>query len=541
MFPLLYLMTIILTISLIGLLAAKVAESVNIPTTVPLILIGLLMRLIVDRLGFTELIDFANLFINSGILFIMLVSVLFLSGLETELGDLKRVAKLALMLGTVSVLLTVLFTGVLMYVGLPLLGMEIPFMIALFIGVMISPTDPASTFIVLERVRVRKYIKEVIMNAAAIDDVIVTILATLLTLMLTAKTLNLEALVIKAIWMPIGGIIIGVFIAYIFSYLMVHIFKREVELQIASLAALALTFGLAELTEASGPMAAIFAGIILANSKYFSRYLPVISAKHRRMLLTFWRNIIFFLEAIVFIFLGLSVDIDLLMDVGLLGLLVGAIVLFIAKPLSTLLTTGGFGISPRESLFISWARINLSTSAVLLAFAYAAGEWMQLVISITFLVIVVNTLIQGLTVGKVAKILGLEVAEEDIELIVKREKLLTIIRVISERRDKGLIDRQLANNIIDEYMSELEMLETQISEKISSLEDTIEGLHTRIAALDAAIERLKRLKEADPSMASIVDEEISNLLREKQDLEEELKRLLKDKKRMEELISGVHK
>ncbi len=540
MFPLLYLMTVILTISLIGLLAAKVAESVNIPTTVPLILIGLLMRIIVDRLGFTELIDFANLFINSGVLFIMLVSVLFLSGLETELGDLKRVARLALMLGTVSVLLTVLLTGVLVYVGLPLLGMEIPFMIALFIGVMISPTDPASTFIVLERVRVRKYIKDVIMNAAAIDDVIVTILATLLTLMLTTKTFNLESLVVKAIWMPVGGIIIGVFIAYIFSYLMVYIFKREVELQIASLAALALAFGLAELMEASGPMAAIFAGIILANSKYFSKYLPVISAKHRKMLLTFWRNIIFFLEAIVFIFLGLSVDIDLLVDVGLLGLLVGAIVLFIAKPLSTLLTTRGFGISPKESLFISWARINLSSSAVLLAFAYAAGEWMQLVMSITFLVIVVNTLIQGLTVGKVAKILGLEVAEEDIELIVKREKLLTIIRVISERRDKGLIDRQLANNIIDEYMSELEMLETQISEKISSLEDTIEGLNTRIAALDAAIEKLERLKEADPSMKSIVDEEISNLLREKQDLEEELKRLLKDKKRMEELISSAH-
>ncbi|HDM24224.1 hypothetical protein DRO02_01405 [archaeon] len=540
MFPLLYLMTIILVISLIGLLAAKIAESVNIPTTVPLILIGILMRLIVDRLGITELIEFANLFINSGILFIMLVSVLFLSGLETELGDLKRVAKLALMLGTVSVLLTVIFTGVLMYIGLPLLGMEIPFMIALFIGVMIAPTDPASTFIILERTRVRKYIKDVIMNAAAIDDVIVTILATLLTLMLTAETVSLEALVIKAVWMPVGGIAIGVLIAYIFSYLMVYVFKREVELQIASLAALALTFGLAELTDASGPMAAIFAGIIMANSKYFSKYLPVISAKNRRMLLTFWRNIIFFLEAIVFIFLGLSVDIDLLMDVGLLGLLVGAIVLFIAKPLSTLLTTEGFGISPRESFFISWARINLSTSAVLLAFAYAAGEWMQLVINITFLVIVVNTLIQGLTVGKVAKILGLEVAEEDIELVVKREKLLTIIRVISEHRDKGLIDRQLANNIIDEYMSELEMLETQISAKISSLEDTIEGLRARIAALDAAVERLKRLKEADPATSSIVDEEISSILREKRDLESELKRLLVDKRRMEELIGGVH-
>lgn len=143
--PLLFLAVLIL---IAGAALAKIAANYRFPYPIPLITAGLLLGLWIPTEGLTDLIglDF--------IAQLTLATVLFYAGLTMNIRELAASSKLILLLSTLGVLATALVAGVTILAVFPAIGLYVAFLI----GSILTPTDPAALFSVLESggVRVKK-------------------------------------------------------------------------------------------------------------------------------------------------------------------------------------------------------------------------------------------------------------------------------------------------------------------------------------------------------------------------------------------------
>ncbi|OAH09889.1 K(+)/H(+) antiporter NhaP2 [Streptomyces jeddahensis] len=160
-----------------------------------------------------------------------------------------------------------------------------------------------------------------------------------------------------------------------------------------------VAFAAAGAVNASGIIAAYLSGLVLGNAK-----LP-----HRAATRSFAEGAGWLAQIGLFVMLGLLVDPSELPSAILPALVVGLVLLLVARPVSVLACLLPFrGISWREQAFISWAGLRGAVPIVLATFPIVAGvTGARDVLNIVFVLVVLFTLIQGPTLPAVARRLGL--------------------------------------------------------------------------------------------------------------------------------------
>lgn len=296
---------------------------------------------------------------------------------------------------------------------------------ALVLGAIVAPTDPVAAIATFDRVGVSDRVALLVEGESMLNDATALVayrvaLAAVLTGAFSAGEAALELLVAVA-----GGIALGFAICWAALQAIRRLDDAPLAILISVLMAY-VSFALAEHFEASGVLAVVTAGLYLGWHSH-----EAFDADLRLNAQAFWRVLVFALNAILFILLGLQfpdvIDrIDDELSVGELlgyGAAVSAVVVglriawqFMPVTLGRLvpwIAAADTGADWRERLLIGWSGMR---GAVSLAAALALPLTLDsgapfadrdLILYLTVVVILVTLVAQGLTLPWIVRALGL--------------------------------------------------------------------------------------------------------------------------------------
>ncbi|MFY9918839.1 MAG: potassium/proton antiporter, partial [Mycobacterium sp.] len=302
-----------------------------------------------------------------------------------------------------------------------LLGMD--WQLALLLGAVLSVTDAAAVFSVLRVVPLPRRVAGLLEAESGFNDAP----AVILVLMFSVVPLELSPVhaLAELVYELVLGAAIGLACGFLGSLAL-----RRIALPASGLYPLA-TFGLgmvafaaAGSAHSSGFLAAYLAAVVLANTG-----LP-----HRSATRSFAEGLGWLAQIGLFVLLGLLVDPGDLAAELVPGIVIGLVLLLVARPLSVVVSLAGFQVPWREQVFVSWAGLRGAVPIVLATFPIVAGvpDSMRL-LNIVFILVVVYTLVQGPSLRPLAHRLRLipkeatrEIQVEAAPLDVLEAELLTM-------------------------------------------------------------------------------------------------------------------
>ena len=154
-----------------------------------------------------------------------------------------------------------------------------------------------------------------------------------------------------------------------------------------------------EMMKANGMMACYVCGITM-NHRGFN---------YQKGITRFSDGVSWLMQVLLFTTLGIFVDVSSLPSISFKGLLLAAILLFVARPAAVFISLTGQSFSWREKLLISWVGLRGAAPIVLATFplAYGVGS-AKLYFNLIFFMVLVSMLIQGMTLMPLAKLLKLD-------------------------------------------------------------------------------------------------------------------------------------
>ncbi len=371
-----------------------------------LVALGLSLGLVV--FGSTGFIGNAGSFLDSLnfddlVLQGLLSFLLFAGALNVDLDRLNRLKWPILTLATVGVVVSTLMVGSVMFFALELLGLPVPYPYALLFGALISPTDPIAVISILKRAGVPETTETLITGESLFNDGVgVVVFSVLLGSVAVGEHGGggLSGGLILFVQEAVGGVVFGGVLGIIAFRLLKSIDDYAAEVLI-TLAVVTGGYALAQALHTSGPLAVVVAGLLIGNR---GRLLAM-SDTTRTHLDTFWAVIDEILNAVLFVLIGLEL---LVLDFSprylwaillAIPVVLGARFLSVSVPINLFRLRRTF--QPYTVRLMVWGGLRGGIS-VALALSLPASSERDLLIALTYGVVVFSVLVQGLTVGRVA-------------------------------------------------------------------------------------------------------------------------------------------
>ncbi|MFI5505982.1 potassium/proton antiporter [Mycobacterium sp. NPDC051804] len=387
---------------LASIVATRAASRVGLPSLLLFLGVGVIVG--EDGLG----LHFDNYLLADHLGTVALAIILVEGGLTTRFSDVRKVLAPAGVLATVGVALSTAITAA----GAHLL-LGIDWQLAVLLGAVVSVTDAAAVFSVLRVVPLPRRVAGLLEAESGFNDAP----AVILVLMFSVTPLELSAghALAQVAYELVVGAAIGLGCGFLGS-----IALRHIALPASGLYPLA-TFGLGMVAfaaggsaHASGFLACYLAAVVLANTG-----LP-----HRAATRSFAEGLGWLAQIGLFVLLGLLVDPSDLGAELAAGIVIGLVLLLIARPLSVFVSLVWFRIPWREQVFISWAGLRGAVPIVLATFPIVGGVQDSVrILNIVFILVVVYTLVQGPSLHFLAHRLGLIPKEATRELQVEAAPL----------------------------------------------------------------------------------------------------------------------
>ena len=339
---------------------------------------------------------------NKTLLHGMLAFLLFAGALQIKIGDLSRQKWVIALLSTVGVIVSTFIVGGLTWLMLGVLDMPGSFIHCLLFGALISPTDPVAVIAILKTSGVPKTLETVIAGESLFNDGIgVVVFMIILELSVGGGEVTAGRVIQLFLQEAVGGMAFGLAI----GFLAFQMLKRVDDYQLEVIITLALVMGgyaLADRLHTSGPLAMVASGLLVGNhGRAFA-----MSDATREHLDSFWELIDEILNAILFMLIGLEVQV---MDLSWGYLAAGAAAVGIALLARWASASASVSIlrpfrsfSPGVVSLLTWGGLRGGIS-VALALSIPQGPARDTILAMTYIVVVFSILVQGLTLGKLAK------------------------------------------------------------------------------------------------------------------------------------------
>ena len=373
----------------IGVLIVGASDRLRVPAALLSLGIGILFGS--DVLGLVEVSDMAMV---RDISVIALMIILFEGGLTTKPSVLRESGVPGFVLANV---------GVLVSAGVVATGVQLVFdtgwETALIIGAVVASTDAAVVFDVVRRTPIPKRLAGILEIESGVNDPF-AILLTIGLIEVTRSNPGIEDWLVFGARQLFGGIAIGLLGGWIGSRLLRLRLRSSGLYPLLALAMAGLTFAVASYIGSSGFLAVYICGLMIG----------ALAPRHRRVVRSFHASLANGADIGLFLLLGLLVFPAELPGVAIPALAVTAILLLVGRPLSVVLAMLPFRMSWKEMTFLSWAGLRGALPIVLATFPATAGVAEgETIFNLVFFVVLVSALLQGTTIGPLAKRLGLVV------------------------------------------------------------------------------------------------------------------------------------
>lgn len=337
---------------------------------------------------------FDNALLANRIANFALVFILFQGGFGIKRSDFRAVALPAGGLAVWGVMLTAGFTLIFLWKALGW-----PFDKACLLAAIISSTDAAATFSILHRYALPKRLANTLVIESAANDPMAVLLTVVAVQTLAAGAAPGLLTVLAFSWKfaagPVLGWLMGRASVWLFNKLR---FQDRGYYYVLFFGIVLLTYGLAELLHASGMLAVFIAGHVMGNRPFV----------HKQGVAHFSAAFASVANVCTFILLGLLVFPRQWAGIWADGLILFLVLTFISRPLAVALGTLGMGIRIPHLVFTSWAGLRGSVPIVLATYPAAANlPGSQDVFNLVFFAVILSVLVQGATLGPVARIFRL--------------------------------------------------------------------------------------------------------------------------------------
>jgi len=372
---------------IIGVLTTKFSARLGVPSLVLFIIVGMVLG---------HFIYFDNAQVAQAIGIIALVIILFEGGMQTNFQSLKPVLIPSLSLATVGVIITSFITAFAAY-----FIMDVGVLQSILFGAIVGSTDAAAVFAVLKGQNIQHKIRTTLEAESGSNDPIAVILTISMIELILFPSLSFWNL----IWSFIIQMGLGLLLGFVFGKVSVRALNL-IGLDSSGLypvfaTALAfLTYGITAFLGGSGILAVYIAGIVLGNA----------DITYRHSIFRFSEGFAWMMQITMFVILGLLVFPEDLFTINVIiqGLLISAILMFIARPVAVFLSTIRMKYTLKEKVFLSWAGLKGAVPIVLATFPLIAGiEGSDMIFNVVFFVVLTSCLIQGSTITSTAKKLHL--------------------------------------------------------------------------------------------------------------------------------------
>ena len=341
-------------------------------------------------------IDFSNVLMQG-----MLSLLLFAGALHVDLSELKAYRWQVGGLSIFSTLFSTFIVGLGAWGALPWFGIELPLIYCLLFGALISPTDPIAVMGILKTAGVPKNLELVISGESLFNDGVGVVIFSLLIGVLTmGATPSLEQGVTLLAREAGGGLLYGLILGYITFRFLRSVDNYQVEVML-TLAAVMGGYMLANKLHVSGPLAMVVAGLVVGNhGREFA-----MSDTTRLYVDMFWEMIDDILNAVLFVLIGMEVMIVsfslnlALAAVLMIVLTLAARALTVAVPVVAFQEF--FRLPKGAATVLTWGGLRGGIS-VALALSLPPGPQRDIVLALTYCIVVASILVQGLTIGKLA-------------------------------------------------------------------------------------------------------------------------------------------
>nr|WP_317200641.1 sodium:proton antiporter [uncultured Psychrobacter sp.] len=383
---------------------------IGLPTTIGVMVISILLSMIaifLGFLGFDQLIDYEvslleQLDFTEVLLDGMLSMLLFAAALHVNIGDLKRYKLPIGILAGAGTVISAVLIAIALYYMLPLFGFGLPLIWCLLFGALISPTDPIAVMGILSSAGAPKSLETVIAGESLFNDGLGVVIFVLLLGILTSGDIPTANYVAHTLAVEAGGgIVFGLVLGAILYYMIKSIDSYQDEV-LLTLAGVIGGYALASHWHLSGPLAMVMMGLMVGNR---GRALAM-SDKTRHYVDLFWELIDEILNAILFVLIGLEVVMIAysgnLFVAAILTIIIALLARFIVVGMTTKTFNRQLDLPSGAWKVLTWGGLRGGIS-VALVLQLPTGPERDILLALTYAVVIFSILVQGLSVGRVAR------------------------------------------------------------------------------------------------------------------------------------------
>jgi CPA1 family monovalent cation:H+ antiporter len=307
-----------------------------------------------------------------------------------------------------GVLISTGVVGVLSYYLLHFFGWNISIIYCLLFGALISPTDPIAVMSILKTSGAPKPLRYTITGEALFNDgTAIVLFSILLGVLMLGHTPTMGDISVLFLKEAVGGVVYGLVLGTA-GFMLLRTIDQH---QVSVLLTLAMVFGgaaLAAKLHVSSPIAMVVAGLIIGNH---GRNLAM-SDNSRRYVDGLWELVDDVLNTLLFALIGLELLLLPFTTIHVAAGLILAVVVLLSRVLTVapailllrLRRRGDRHIAKGTIRTLSWGGLRGGVS-VALALSLPLGEQRDLVLTLTYIVVLSSILVQGLTIGKMVKML----------------------------------------------------------------------------------------------------------------------------------------
>ncbi|MFQ5635227.1 MAG: cation:proton antiporter [Gammaproteobacteria bacterium] len=385
------------TIGLVLIALAASMTAIFVDLVVPTVHIAELVTDVLDHIDFHETLMHG-----------MLSFMLFAGALHVDFSAFRTRIKAIAVMASVGTLVSTFVIGGAIWFLLNFFGVEMPFIWALVIGSLISPTDPVAVLGLFKTVNVPESLEAKMAGESLFNDGVgVVVFSVVVASAVGSGTHGGEmgAGEVAKLFLneAVGGAILGYVAGYAGYRAMYHIDEHNLEVMI-TLAVVMVTYAIAIRLHMSGPIAMVVAGLFIGNKgmKF------AVSENTRDHVKKFWSLADEILNSVLFLLIGLEVLViagrsdQWLVAVLAIPVALAARWLSVYLPISILSRWDTFtrGAVP----ILTWGGLR-GGIAVALALSLPKNEFKPVILNITYAIVLFSIIVQGLTVKSLVEYL----------------------------------------------------------------------------------------------------------------------------------------
>lgn len=386
----------------------------KLPNTIGLMILSIFLIVLVSfsKPLFPKLYEFfCDLIINADFKTLLLDGILsfllFAGALHVNLAALSKEKKSIILFASISVLISTSIVGILVFLSAKLFNIDLAFIHALLFGALISPTDPIAVMAILKKANISKSLGIKIEGESLFNDGFGVVVFSGILLIASATGVHGNTEIgseIGALFLEeaVGGIIYGFIIGFI-GLKCIKLVKENAQLGVMiSLAVVMGGTAGAFMLHVSAPLAMVVAGLLIGDRIHLNED----KGELQKSLNEFWEILDEVFNGILFVLIGLAMH---LLDFSYTYLILGILTIFIvliARFISVFLPYSLLKHEEQHPLktviVLTWGGLRGGIS-IALALSISNNLSGEVILHITYIVVLFSIIIQGLSIGKLVK------------------------------------------------------------------------------------------------------------------------------------------